>query len=302
MALVRVLTSTILFVGLAMLGAACSPADDSGNRVMGRSWPIGNGTVTTYGEFARDGSPSVIGIMYSAGALHGLPAEHTDKHRCFDRDSSGSIDPATECLATHETVMPLPDAVATNPNIAFKWVLFNWNPAGHIPPGIYDLPHFDIHFFIETIENVFALQDGPCGPEFIRCDQFEIARKPLPVNYMPPDYENVDAVVPAMGNHLIDLTGPEFNGEAWRRNFIFGVYDGKVTFYEEMVTRDYLLSKPDTCNPIKSPKAVGVSGYYPTLSCIRYDGDKDIYTVSMEGFVFREASPPEVAETSASLR
>jgi hypothetical protein len=288
---IRPLTSTALFVGTAILVAACNSVEDSNNRELGRSWEIGNGTVTTYGELTADGIPSVIGIIYSAGALDGLPTAHTDEHHCFDRDSNGSVDPMTECLATHETVMPLPDAVAASPDIPFKWVMFNWNPTGHIPPGIYDVSHFDVHFYIESIENVFALKDGPCGPEFIRCDQFERATKPLPVNYTPPDYTNVDAVAPAMGNHLIDLTGPEFNGEAWTRNFIFGVYDGQVTFYEEMVTRDYLLSQPDTCNPIKSPPAVSLSGHYPTLSCVRYDSENDTYTVSMEGFEFREASP-----------
>jgi hypothetical protein len=160
---------------------------------------------------------------------------------------------------------------------------------------VYDVPHFDVHFYIDSIANVFALRDGPCGPEFVQCDQFERARKPLPANYMPPDYQNVDAVAPAMGNHLIDVTGPEFNGEEWTRNVIFGVYDGKVTFYEEMVTRAYLLSQPDVCNPIKSPPAVGLSGFYPAKSCIRYDSSTDTYTVSMEDFVYREASAPVLA-------
>jgi hypothetical protein len=96
-----------------------------------------------------------------------------------------------------------------------------------------------------------------------------------------------------MGNHLIDVTGPEFNGAEWEHSFIFGLYDGRITFYEEMLTRAYLLSKPDGCDTIKSPPAVGLSGYYPTQSCIRYDSANDAYTVSMEGFTYREASEPE---------
>jgi len=202
------------------------------------------------------------------------------------------VDRSTECVATHGTVIPLPDALARRADIPFKWVLFNWNPVGHIPPGVYDVPHFDVHFYLAPITDVFALQDGPCGPEFIRCDQFKMGEMPLPANYMNPDYKDVEAVVPAMGNHLIDLTGPEFNGGRWQRSFIYGIYDGKVTFYEEMVTLAYLLSHPDTCNPIKSPAAVGLSGYYPSQTCIRYDKTTGEYTVSMEGFTYREASPP----------
>jgi len=31
-----------------------------------------------------------------------------------------------------------------------------------------------------------------------------------------------------MGNHLLDLTGPEFNKQPFTRTWIYGAYDGKV--------------------------------------------------------------------------
>jgi hypothetical protein len=101
-----------------------------------------------------------------------------------------------------------------------------------------------------------------------------------------------------MGNHLIDLTGPEFNKQPFTRSWIFGVYGGKVIFYEEMVSRAFLVSKPQACVPIKSPKAVAVSGFYPTVSCIRHSATTRETTVSMEAFAFRRASPPETAKAS----
>ncbi len=70
------------------------------------------------------------------------------------------------------------------------------------------------------------------------------------------------------------------------------MYDRKVTFYEEMVTRAFLLSRPSACFPIKSPPAVGLSGFYPAVSCLRYDARTGEYTVSMETFSFREAQAP----------
>jgi hypothetical protein len=284
---------TVLAVGTSVLLIGCGPREGSTGRVLGWSVELGNGTVTTHTESDNSGTPTAIGVVYSADALEGLATEASDHHRCFDRDGDGAVDKDAECLATHEVVIPLPDAVAKRADVPFKWVLLNWNPMGHIPPGVYDVPHFDIHFYMEPIANVFALHDGPCGPEFIRCDQYELAKKPVPPNYMHPDFQDVDAVVPAMGNHLIDLTGPEFNGEEWTRSWIFGTYDGRVIFYEEMVTRAFLLSRPDSCYPIKTPPAVGRSGLYPTQSCIRYDADTGQYTVSMEEFVLREASAPE---------
>ena len=192
-----------------------------------------------------------------------------------------------------EHVIPLPDSAARRADIPFKWVLLNWNPAGHIPPGIYDVPHFDVHFEMVPIAEVFAIDSGPCGPESVRCDQFQIARKPVPPNYVPAEYQDVEAVAPAMGNHLLDLTGPEFNKHPFTRSWIYGTYDGKVIFYEEMVTRSHLLSKPNVCSPIKMAKAVATDGFYPTVSCIRHNAATGEYTVSIEQFVLRKASAPD---------
>jgi hypothetical protein len=174
----------------------------------------------------------------------------------------------------------------------FKWALLNWNPHGHIPPGIYDKAHFDVHFYIDPIEAVFAIETGPCGPERVRCDQFARARLPVPKNYMHPDFKDVEAVAPAMGNHLVDPAAPEFRGTPFTRTWIYGVYDGRVTFYEEMVTVEFMKSRPDTCYPIKAAVAVAIAGRYPTRSCIRYSKDRSEYTVSLEGFEFRPAGPP----------
>ena len=98
----------------------------------------------------------------------------------FDKNQDGTVDRATECLHGYEYVLPLPDAVARRADVPFKWVLLNWNPVGHVPPGVYDVAHFDVHFYMEPIAKVFALQSGPCGPELMRCDQFEIGRQPVP--------------------------------------------------------------------------------------------------------------------------
>jgi hypothetical protein len=269
-------------------GSGSAPA-----RHLGAESEIGNGSVSSYAELGRQGEPAAIGIVFSPTGLSGLPTGGTHWHHCVDRNKDGTVDHATECLHTFEHVIPLPDAVARRRDIPFKWVLLNWNPMGHIPPGIYDVPHFDVHFFIEPIANVFALQAGPCGLEFIRCDQFEMGKQSIPSNYVHPDFRSVDAVSPAMGNHLIDLTGPEFNKQPFTRSWIFGVYGGKVTFWEEMVSHAFLLTKPNACNPIKSPKSVAKSGFYPTVSCIRHNAATGETSVSMETFVFREAGAPE---------
>ena len=278
----------------ALSGCVSTPPQSTAARSLGWSTPLGQGTATSYAEFDGQGKPQAIGVALSATALDGLPAA-SDHHRCHARTRDGAIDAATKCQESVEHVLPLPDEAARRADIPFKWVLLNWNHIGHIPPGIYDVPHFDVHFEMGSIESVLAIEPGPCGPEYVRCDQFQIAKRPLPSNYVHADFKDVDAVVPAMGNHLIDVTGPEFNKQPFTRSWIYGVYDGKVIFYEEMVTRAHLLSKPNACTPIKAPRAVATRGYYPTVSCIRNNAATGEYTVSMEGFVLREASAPDWA-------
>ena len=141
---------------------------------------------------------------------------------------------------------------------------FTSNFLDELPAEPSDLRHC---FDIEPIESVFAIESGPCGPEFVRCDQFEVGKKQPPPNYVAPDYIDVEAVAPAMGNHLVDPTSPEFSGEPFTRTWIYGAYDGRITFYEEMVSRAFLMEQPSECFDIKSPPAVAVRGYYPTAVC-----------------------------------
>jgi hypothetical protein len=243
----------------------------------------------TFAELDGQGAPKAIGVVFSKAALDELPVEPVNR-RCAERKPG--IAPA-KCQHTHEHVLPLPDVVARRRDIPFKWVLLNWQPVGHIPPGIYSVPHFDIHYMMAPIDEIFAIEPGECGPEFVRCDQFATGRKPLPKNYMHPDFTDVEAVVPAMGNHLVDLTGAEVNKQPFTLSWIYGIYDGKVIFYEQMVAREYLLSKPDGCTPIKSPKAVAVAGFYPRSSCVRLNPVSGEYVASMEDFTYRTASAPE---------
>jgi len=150
-----------------------------------------------------------------------------------------------------------------------------------------------VHFYMEPIAKIFALKSGACGPELMNCDQFAVAKQPVPSNYIHADFKDVDGVVPAMGNHLVDLTGPEFQKQPFTRSWIFGAYAGRITFYEEMVAHRHLVQQPQSCAPIKQPKGWATAGYYPTVSCLRYDPATGETTVSMERFTFRPASAPE---------
>jgi hypothetical protein len=281
----------VALAGVATL-QACEPAGgtESEPLTLGAETTLGDGVFSSYVQLDRSGAPLAIGLIFPSEALNTLPTVRSDEHRCYDLDGNGTIEPGQECLATHERVIPLPSEVARRADLPFKWILLNWNPQGHIPPGIYTAPHFDVHYMMAPIEDVFAIMPGPCGDEYIRCDQFERAVVPVPEGYMHPDFQNVGAAVPAMGNHLVDLTGHEFHGQSFDRAWMYGTYEGRVIFWEEMVTRAFLLGRPDTCFDIKTPAAVDVAGYYPTRSCFRVSAETGEQRVSIEGFRYRERS------------
>ncbi|HSR40957.1 MAG TPA: hypothetical protein VLL48_02265, partial [Longimicrobiales bacterium] len=271
---------------------ACTdaPAREAGRVLLGAEARLGDGSVRTFARLGDEGAPLALGVVFPADVLGSLPRERTDTHRCFDLDGDGAIESDTECLSNHERVLPLPSDVSRRPDIPFKWVLLNWNPVGHIPPHVYDRPHFDVHFYMDAIENAFALIPGPCGPELLRCDQFERAMRPVPSIYAPAEFRNVEAAVPAMGNHLIDVDGPEFHGTPFTRTWIYGAYDGRVTFWEEMVTLEFLASRPDRCFDLRTPQAYEIGGWYPTKVCYRHDAGTEEQAVTLEGFVRREAT------------
>ena len=287
------LSLTLALAGTTVILSGSTSLRTDAARTLGWRSDLGTGTVSSYAEFDNSDKPTAIGVAFSATALDGLPTG-SDHHHCFDRNKDGVIDPATECNETFEFVIPLPDAVSRRADIPFKWVLLNWNPVGHGAPGIWDVPHFDVHFYLEPrIAHILAIRSGACGPEFVDCVHWEVGRKSIPPNYMHPDFQ-MGAVVPAMGGHLRDRLDPVFNKtQPATHSWLFGAYDSHVIFYEPMVTRAFLLSKPNTCFPIKSPKAVALSGFYPIMSCVRHDAKTGEWTVSIENFVLREASAPE---------
>ena len=233
--------------------------------------------------------PLAIGVEFPRSALSGLPSEPSDGRHCYDLDSDGAIDVHHECVGGHERVMMLPE----REKLPFEWVLLNWNPAGHHPPGVYSLPHLDFHFYQQALSERNAIGMGPCA-ELVDCDDFERATIPVPDAYRPQDHTDVGAVQGAMGNHLIDLTGPEFNGQPFTHTFIYGAFDGSISFMEPMITQawfDDLFagSRQSRCFAMKLPQAWEQSGWYPSEYCIRYRPNREDYTVSLEGLVYRTA-------------
>ena len=260
--------------------------------VYGEARKLGNGFAQAYAELDAEGAPQVIGVSFDQGMLDGLPTLPNTWSRCFDKDGDGRIADHGECNGDYELQFALPQELVGRATTPFAWVSVNWNPMGHPPPAppVWAVPHLDFHFYIMAREAVRQIRPGACG-ELIDCDDFKRAQMPVPARYVHPDHIDVGAAVPDMGNHLIDSKTPELAiaGREFTHTFIFGAYDGQISFYEPMITRAYLQTRPDLCAPIKQPEAWVTEGYYPTAYCIRHLADDERYTVTLEDFVHRTA-------------
>lgn len=230
--------------------------------------PLGAGIVRTYVRLAHRGDrrggtrkPDQIGVEIPLTVMNSLPTG----------PASVAIDFPIKAKST-----------------PFQFMMLDWNPNGHDPSGIYDKPHFDFHFYLQDFDDVMAIEPGSCSG--LSCDDFQRAITPVPAQYVPAGYVDVGSVVPYMGNHLVDVTSPEFNGQPFTRTWIYGAYDGEVTFYEPMITRQSLLEQPNQCSALKLPQAYRASGYYPTTYCTQLDTRRNVYRVFVADFVYRRTS------------
>jgi hypothetical protein len=295
----KVLGRNWMLIMLVMASSGCTmitaPSAQSAQRTLeplyGEPSEMGQGTVQTFATLDSDGAPESIGITFSASLLEGLPTEPNLNSRCFDANGNGSNE-MDECIGDYELTLPLPEEIAQQETIPFQWATIGWAPHGHMPP-IWTVPHFDFHFYMVSEDEVKAIRTGTCG-EKIDCEDFERATVPIPPAYMPENYADVGAAVASMGNHLVDITAPELADPPqaeFTHSFIYGAYDGHITFYEPMVAHDFLRSDfSEECKAISQPQAWEVSGYYPQSYCLRYQADEATYSLTLEDFAYREAS------------
>lgn len=237
---------------LVMLGGFLGTVQAATKMLWGEAKTLGKGKARTFVMLSDQGQAVVIGIALSAQALKGLPKEPAEPP---------------------ETMLALPVKAEVPP---FRYVAINWNPQGH-EPKMYALPHFDFHFYLMPNEE----------RDMITADnQAQFAKAP-PAQDLPADYMPAPGGVPKMGAHWVDKTAPELQGKPFTVTFIYGTYDGKVTFFEPMVSLAFLKTRPDFSAPIKQPAAYETNGLYPTMYRVAYDKKHAEYRIVLEGLTAR---------------
>lgn len=206
---------------------------------------LGNGKVYSWAQFTGD-KPSAIGFTMTKGSLDNLPHPGIALVLDFPAEAKGKI--------------------------PFDHIMLDYLHTGHEPPGVYDVAHFDMHFYIQPMAERKAIPPYPVAPA-----KFDALP---PADFMPKGYIRLPAGVPEMGTHWADPTSPELAGKKFTETLIYGSYDGKMTFMEPMVSYDFLKNSPNLSKTMPLPTKFAKSGYYPMKYSIKQVGDEIV--VSLE--------------------
>jgi hypothetical protein len=222
----------------------------------GKSVKIGRGFARIAVKTDAAGKPVSVQVRMSRYALSGLPTKLSKMNK------EGSW----------EYALPMP---TKGPRTGYREVVVDWNPHGHPPPHIYTVPHFDFHFYLTSMAQVAKVNfTGPSDP----------ATKVSDTGLVPAGYKVIpDTAVNQMGVHAVDLAAPEFHGKPFTATFIYGYYKGKLTFIEPMITRAYLLKRPNKSWAVKTPQRYSFAAAYPTRYSVRYEAAHKAYVISLEG-------------------
>ena len=233
----------LLFVFLILSGISTMAAE---NILWGEPLATTKGKIRSFVKFnMRDGNDQV-GVAISNSLVTALGDYHEMK----------------------SFIVPLPRASSIRP---FNHVVVDWNPHGHIPSHIYDVPHFDIHFYFipESLRQTITCQDA---------DAAVCMKQPAP-EMIPPFYQPTPAGDMKMGWHWFDPRSPEFNGHPFTVTLIYGFYNGVMSFIEPMVTRDFLLSKASYSAPTYPSQYYANSRIFPHSYSVSYNQSEKMHYI-----------------------
>lgn len=256
----RTLSLLTLLALLFVAVSGCDTTDDSdaGTRY-GPAADVGDGTARVFVRTNDAGDPEALGVVLTAAALNDLPA-HGDHE-------------------SNMLVLRLPLDVAP-----FDHVSLDWNPQGHEPEGLFEAPHFDVHFYMES-----ETERATWTPADTQWEQ-KLGHTPAAA-YLPAGFAATPGGVPMMGAHWIDTTDSTYApGGVFGEVFLWGTYDGRVVFAEPMITKAFLEAHTPVDEALVQPQAWTRTGYYPTRYVVDYDEQRREYVIALEGLTRRTAS------------
>jgi len=237
----------------------------SGTTYYGNKIRLGMGQIRTYVNLNPQGKPVDVGIEFSESAINtvDMPMKHTGMHDM------------TYDLRFH------PNATKDLP---YDHVSLDWAIMGHGPEGVYDVPHFDVHFYmISSLQQMDIITDRPypMGPDALAF------RGPstVPMSYFPGPF------VEMMGTHWIHkgefislITGRD----SFKHTFIYGTLEDELIFLEPMVTLETLRSRQNILVDIEQPGQYPIPNrYYANQYGISFNAKTKMHRVSLMGHLLR---------------
>jgi len=265
----KLLPAMILFTLLAFLNFSCqketkqfpvqeenagttsASRSDAGtiyNTFKGPEVVVGEGYARTFITLSHTDVPQELGIVFTDEALTGLATVNTPYVLDFH----------------HKALEATP----------FKHLAMGWSANGHpLPVGAFIPSHFDIRFFMMSLEDRLAIPAPPAPSLFVN----------PPAGYMPADYI-ADAAAPQLGRHWAPNNFTA--GQTVNHTMILGSYNGSFNFVSPIVRLTVLSSGTSASLPYSQPQYFAEHGYYPTKYNI-YEDDKNRHYVSLSDFVWR---------------
>ncbi|MCG9792546.1 hypothetical protein [Flavobacterium algicola] len=229
---------------------------------------LGSGTARTWVKINVEGFAKEIGIEISENAVQ--------------NPGNTMVMSTSNSAMEHGDATILPLHTKASQTTAFDHVAINWNPHGHEPVGVFDVAHFDFHFYLVSVAEQLAIPAWSDATDAMFNNYPE-------ASYLPSDYftpPGVDTATEQMGKHWMPVALGDYL--PFSKLLVYGSYDGKVNFIEPMVTQAYLLSKINTSENYSQPVSFQKKGNYPTKYNIYHDEAKGVSMITLSDFVTRK--------------
>jgi len=235
----RLIFSSLVSIGLAACSADKAPADS------GPGNPQSDGLVTSFAHVDQ-GKILGVGVVVPVKSFENVP----------------DMDPAFQSSVGLE----MPSTVRDKTFIQLLRV--NWLSGGHGPEP-YNAPHFDLHFYRGTKDEVTAIKCPDPGP--------------FPAQVLASGYATPSTCVPGMGYHAWPST--DLESHTFSASIILGYAAQKMVFIEPMITQDFLLARSSFELAIARPESAGgPTTLFPSHLTATYVAATDTYELEFDRF------------------
>lgn len=223
--------------------------DTKFNTFKGPEVEMGNGKARSWITISHTGVPREIGVEMTNEVLSGLS------------DANFSVD--------------IPMHIKAQETTPFDHLYITWSAHGHpLPGGAFIAPHFDVRFFMMSLEDQLAIPAPPAASLF----------NLPPTGFMPANYFP-DRPGPKVG---MNWTDKSFSSSVpVTKTMILGSFDGKFTFEAPIMILPVLQSGASFSIPYTQPINFAEHTWYPTKYNIYMDNDTQKHYVTLSDFVLR---------------